>query len=79
MKISKTKTFVFFTPAQLLVIILAAVAAVSGAFIAGRYIGIDEAIKSASYYSDGSDEYGSFYELEFLGGRVDRYYWEEVQ
>lgn len=62
-----------------LVIILAAVAAVSGAFIAGRYVGIDAAIKSASYYSDGSDEYGSFYELEFLDGRVDRYYWEEVQ
>lgn len=79
MKISKTKTSVFFTPAQLLVIILAAVATVSGAFIAGRYVGIDAAIKSASYYSDGADEHGSFYELEFLGSRVDRYYWEEVQ
>lgn len=79
MKISKIKTFVYFTPAQLLVITLAALAVAVGAFIAGRYVGIDAAIKSASYYSDGSDELGSFYELEFVGERVDRYYWEEVQ
>lgn len=76
MKISKIKTFVYFTPAQLLVITLAALAAVGGAFIAGRYAGMDTAIKSASYYSDGADERGAFYELEFVGGRVDRYYWE---
>ena len=71
------KSGFIFTRVELLVIALAAVAAASGAFIAGRYAGIDAAIKSASYYSDGSDECGDFYELEFLGGRVDRYYWEE--
>lgn len=79
MKISKIKTVVWFTPAQLLVITLAALAAVGGAFIAGRYSGMDEAIKSATYYSDGADERGAFYELEFAGGRVDRYYWEEEE
>lgn len=77
MRISKIKTFVYFTPAQLLMIILAALAAFLAAFIVGRYIGIDQTIKTASYYSDGEDERGGFYELEFLGGRVDRYYWEE--
>lgn len=79
MKTTKVKTSIHFTRSELLVITLAAVAVAIGAFIAGRYSGIDAAIKSASYYSDGSDELGSFYELEFLGGRVDRYYWEEVQ
>lgn len=77
MRISKIKTFVYFAPAELLVIILAAVAGFIGAFTLGRYTGIDQTIKSASYYSDGVDERGAFYELEFLGGRVDRYYWEE--
>ena len=77
MRISKIKTFVYFTPAQLLMIILAALAAFLTAFIVGRYIGIDQTIKTASYYSDGEDERGGFYELGFLGGRVDRYYWEE--
>lgn len=28
-------------------------------------------------YSDGEDERGAFYELEFFGSRVDKYYWEE--
>lgn len=77
MRISKIKTFIHFTPAELLVITLAALAAILAAFIVGRYIGIDQTIKSASYYSDGEDERGGFYELEFLSGRVDRYYWEE--
>ena len=78
MRISKIKTFVHFTPAELLVITLADLVAILVAFMAGRYLGIDQTIKSASYYSDGSDEYGNFYELEFLGGsRVDRYYWKE--
>lgn len=77
MKISKIKTFIRFISAELLVITLAALAAILAAFIVGRYIGIDQTIKSASYYSDGEDERGGFYELEFLGGRVDRYYWEE--
>lgn len=71
------KSGFIFTRVELLVITLAAVAAILAAFMVGRYVGIDAAIKSASYYSDGSDEYGNFYELEFLGGRVDRYYWEE--
>lgn len=77
MRISKIKTFVYFTPAELLVITLVALAAILAAFMVGRYVGIDAAIKSASYYSDGADEGGDFYELEFLGGRVDRYYWSE--
>lgn len=72
------KSGFIFTRVELLVITLAALAAVLAAFMVGRYVGIDQTIKSASYYSDGSDEYGNFYELEFLGGsRVDRYYWEE--
>ena len=58
-------------------ITLAALAALLAAFLLGRHIGIDQTIKTASYYSDGEDERGAFYELEFLGGRVDRYYWEE--
>lgn len=77
MRIIKCGTMYHFTKVELLVITLAAVAAILAAFMVGRYMGIDAAIKSASYYSDGSDERGSFYELEFLGSRVDRYYWEE--
>lgn len=73
------KSGFIFTRVELLVITLAALAAILAAFIVGRYIGIDQTIKSASYYSDGEDERGGFYELEFLGGRVDRYYWEEEQ
>lgn len=79
MKISKIKTFVYFTPAQLLVITLTALAAFLAAFIVGRYIGMDAAIKSATYYTDGVDERGSYYELEFFGSRVDKYYWKEEQ
>ena len=71
------KSGFIFTRIELLVITLAALAVVCGAFMVGRYIGIDQTIKSASYYSDGEDERGGFYELEFSGGRVDRYYWEE--
>ena len=73
------KSGFIFTRAELLVITLAALAALLAAFMVGRYIGIDQTIKSASYYSDGEDERGGFYELEFSGGRVDRYYWEEEQ
>ena len=73
------KSGFIFTRIELLVITLAALAVVCGAFIVGQYIGIDQTIKSASYYSDGEDERGGFYELEFSGGRVDRYYWEEEQ
>ena len=73
------KSGFIFTRAELLVITLAALAALLAAFLLGQYIGIDQTIKSASYYSDGEDERGGFYELEFLGGRVDRYYWEEEQ
>lgn len=79
MRISKIKTFVYFTAAQLLVITLTALAALLAAFLLGRYTGIDTAIKSATYYTDGVDERGGFYELEFFGSRVDRYYWEEEQ
>lgn len=71
------KSGFIFTRIELLVITLAALAALLAAFLFGRYIGIDQTIKSASYYSDGEDERGGFYELEFSGGRVDRYYWEE--
>ena len=71
------KSGFIFTRVELLVITLAALAALLAAFMAGRHIGIDQTIKSASYYSDGEDERGGFYELEFLGSRVDRYYWEE--
>ena len=74
---TKTSKGIHFTYTELLVITLAALAVVCGAFIVGRYIGIDQTIKSASYYSDGEDERGAFYELEFFGSRVDRYYWEE--
>ena len=68
-----------FTRVELLVITLAALAALLAAFVVGWHIGIDQTIKRASYYSDGEDERGGFYELEFFGGRVDRYYWEEEQ
>lgn len=71
------KSGFIFTRIELLVITLAALAAFLVAFLLGRYTGIDQTIKSASYYSDGEDERGAFYELEFFGGRVDRYYWEE--
>lgn len=71
------KSGFIFTRVELLVITLAALAVLLAAFMVGRYIGVDQTIKSASYYSDGEDERGGFYELEFLGGRIDRYYWEE--
>ena len=71
------KSGFIFTRIELLVITLAAVAAFLAAFMVGRYIGIDQIIKTASYYSDGEDERGGFYELEFFGSKVDRYYWEE--
>lgn len=74
---TKTSKGIHFTYTELLVITLAALAAILAAFMTGRHIGIDQTIKSASYYSDGEDERGAFYELEFSGGRVDRYYWEE--
>ena len=74
---TKTNKGIHFAYTELLVITLAALAGVCGAFMVGRHIGIDQTIKSASYYSDGEDERGAFYELEFLGGCVDRYYWEE--
>ena len=71
------KSGFIFTRIELLVITLAALAALLAAFMIGRHIGIDQTIKTASYYSDGEDERGAFYELEFFGERVDRYYWEE--
>ena len=71
------KSGFIFTRIELLVITLAALAALLAAFLLGQYIGIDRTIKTASYYSDGEDQRGGFYELEFFGGRVDRYYWEE--
>lgn len=71
------KSGFIFTRVELLVITLAALAAILAAFMIGRHIGIDRTIKTASYYSDGEDERGAFYELEFFGSRVDRYYWEE--
>ena len=74
---TKTSKGIHFTYTELLVITLAALAALLAAFMVGRYIGIDQTIKSASYYSDGADERGGFYELEFFGSRVDKYYWEE--
>lgn len=74
---TKTSKGIHFTYTELLVITLAALAVVCGAFLLGWHIGIDQTIKSASYYSDGEDECGAFYELEFFGSRVDRYYWEE--
>ena len=71
------KSGFIFTRVELLVITLAALAAILAAFMVGWYTGIDRTIKTASYYSDGEDERGGFYELEFFGSRVDRYYWEE--
>ena len=76
---TKTSKGIHFTYTELLVITLAALAAILAAFMVGRYIGIDQTIKSASYYSDGEDERGGFYELEFFGSRVDKYYWEEEE
>lgn len=73
------KSGFIFTRVELLVITLAALAAILAAFMIGWHIGIDRTIKSASYYSDGEDERGAFYELEFFGSRVDRYYWEEEE
>lgn len=74
---TKTSKGIHFTYTELLVITLAALAALLAAFMVGRYTGIDQTIKTASYYSDGEDERGGFYELDFFGSRVDRYYWEE--
>lgn len=74
---TKTSKGIHFTYTELLVITLATLAVVCGAFMVGWHIGIDQTIKTASYHSDGEDEYGAFYELEFLGSRVDKYYWEE--
>ena len=74
---TKTSKGIHFTYTESLVITLTALAAFLAAFMIGWYIGIDQTIKTASYYSDGEDERGAFYELEFSGGRVDRYYWEE--
>lgn len=74
---TKTSKGIHFTYTELLVITLAALAVVCSAFMIGQYIGIDQTIKTASYYSDGEDERGAFYELEFFGSRVDKYYWEE--
>ena len=74
---TKTSKGIHFTYTELLVITLAALAVVCCAFMVGWYTGIDQTIKTASYYSDGEDERGGFYELEFFGSRVDRYYWEE--
>ena len=76
---TKTSKGIHFTYTELLVITLAALAVLLAAFMIGWHIGIDQTIKSASYYSDGVDEHGAFYELEFSGGRVDRYYWEEEE
>ena len=74
---TKTSKGIHFTYMELLVITLAALAALLAAFMVGRHIGIDQTIKTASYYSDGEDERGAFYELEFFGSRVDKYYWKE--
>ena len=74
---TKTSKGIHFTYTELLVITLAALAVLLAAFMVGWYTGSDQTIKTASYYSDGEDERGGFYELEFLGGRVDRYYWKE--
>lgn len=74
---TKTSKGIHFTYTELLVITLAALVALLAAFMVGWYTGIDQTIKTASYYSDGEDERGGFYELEFFGSRVDRYYWEE--
>ena len=74
---TKTSKGIHFTYTELLVITLAALVAILAAFMVGWHTGIDLTIKSASYYSDGEDERGGFYELEFFGSRVDRYYWEE--
>lgn len=74
---TKTSKGIHFTYMELLVITLTALAALLAAFMVGRHIGIDQTIKTASYYSDGEDEHGAFYELEFFGSRVDKYYWEE--
>ena len=71
------KSGFIFTRVELLVITLAALAVLLAAFLFGQYIGIDQTIKNASYYSDGEDERGAFYELEFFDSRVDKYYWKE--
>ena len=75
---TKTSKGIHFTYTELLVITLAALAALLATFVVGWRIGIDQTIKSASYYSYGEDERSGFYELEFFGSRVDRYYWEEI-
>ena len=74
---TKTSKGIHFTYTELLVITLAALAALLATFMIGWYIGIDRTIKTASYHSDGENERGGFYELEFFGGRVERYYWKE--
>lgn len=76
---TKTSKGIHFTYTELLVITLTALAAILASFMVGWHTGIDQTIKSASYYSDGEDERGGFYELEFFGSRVDKYYWEEEE
>ena len=52
---TKTSKGIHFTYTELLVITLAVLTALLAAFMVGRHIGIDQTIKSASYYSDGED------------------------
>ena len=67
----------YFKLSEIVMIIIAVVVALAAAFAVGLRAGAEQAINTASYYSDGEDEHGAFYELEFLGSRVDRYYWKE--
>ena len=67
----------YFKLSEIVMVIIAVVVALAAAFAVGLRAGAEQAINTASYYSDGEDERGAFYELEFFGSRVDRYYWEE--
>ena len=67
----------YFKLSEIVTALIAVVVALAAAFAVGLRAGAEQAINTASYYSDGEDERGGFYELKFLGGHVERYYWKE--
>ena len=73
----KVHTTYYFKLSEIVAALIAVVVALATTFMVGARIGAEQTINTASYYSDGEDERGGFYELEFFGGHVERYYWKE--
>ena len=73
----KVHTTYYFKLSEIVAALIAVVVALAAAFAVGLRVGAEQAINAASYYSDGEDERGAFYELEFFDSRVDKYYWKE--